>query len=111
MFLGGCCSGGGSLHAFGDSTNFLVTCSCFPPARRGKCCPFFFILGFLCLVRCLLPFFAVFLFLGSLFEKIFGSELLCLGVGVGLVVFGGFLPMFLLYVLAGCSRNCLEKFS
>ena len=28
--------------------------------------------------------------------KIFGSELLFLGVGVGFVFFGGFLPMFLL---------------
>ena len=32
-------------------------------------------------------FFAVLLFLGSLFEKIFGSELLFLGVVVGLVFF------------------------
>ena len=32
-------------------------------------------------------FFSVFLFLGSLFEKIFGSELLFLGVGVGRVCF------------------------
>ena len=71
----------------------------------------FFILCFLCLVRRLLPFFAVLLFLGSLFEKIFGSELLFLGVGVGLVFFGWFLPMFLLHFLAVRSRECLEKFS
>ena len=44
-----------------------------------------------------MPFFAVLLFLGSFFEKSFGSELLFLGVGGGLVFFGGFLPMFLFY--------------
>ena len=43
-----------------------------------------------------LSFFAVLLFLGSLFGKIFGSELLFSGFVVGLVFFGGFLPMFLL---------------
>ena len=59
----------------------------------------FFILCFLCLVRCLLSFFAVFLFLGSLFEKIFGSELLFLGVVVGLVFFDSVLPRFLFYNL------------
>ena len=52
---------------------------------------------FLCLVWRLLPFFAVLLFLGSLFEKFFGSELLFLGLGVGFLFFGGFLPMFLLH--------------
>ena len=51
----------------------------FPPFRRG------------CLVRCLLPFFVILLFLGSLFGKIFGSKLLFLGGCVGLVCFGGFL--------------------
>ena len=71
----------------------------------------FFILCFLCLVGRLLPFFCLLLFLGSMSEKFFGSELLFLGVGVGLVFFDGFLPMFLLYVLAGRSRKCLEKFS
>ena len=35
-------------------------------------------------------FFAVLLFLGSLFEKLIGSELLFLGVGVGLGFFCGF---------------------
>ena len=39
--------------------------------------------------------FAVLLFLGSLFEKIFGSELLFLGIGVGCVYSGAVLPMFL----------------
>ena len=54
-------------------------------------------------------FFTVPLFLGSLFEKIFGSELLFLGVGVGLACFGAVLPMFLLYYLLFRPRNCLEK--
>ena len=64
---------------------------------------------FLCPVRCLLSFFAVPLFLGSLFEKIFGSELLFLGVGVCLACFGAVLPMFLLDYLLFRSRNCREK--
>ena len=72
--------------------------------------PVFLFLFFLCLVRCLLPFFVVPLFLGSFFGKIFGSELLFLGGCVGLVFFGGFLLLFLLYFLAFCSRTCLEKF-
>ena len=42
-------------------------------------------------------FFSVLLFLGSLFEEIFGSELLFLGIGVGRVYSGAVLPMFLLY--------------
>ena len=41
-----------------------------------------------------LPFFSS---KGRFLEKFFGSELLFLGVGVGLVFFGGFLPMFLIY--------------
>ena len=55
-------------------------------------------------------FFVVPLFLGSLFGKIFGSELLFLGGCVGLVFFGVFLLLFLFYFLAFRSRNCLEKF-
>ena len=70
----------------------------------------FFILRFLCLVRCLLSFFfTVLLFLGPVFEKIFGSELLFSGVGVGCVFFGAVLPMFLLYFLVFRSRQCLKK--
>ena len=53
-------------------------------------------------------FFAVVLFLGSLFEKIFGSELLFFGLGVGRVFFGTVLLKFLLYVLSVRSRKCLE---
>ena len=54
-------------------------------------------------------FFAVLLFLGSLFEKIFGSELLFLGVVVGLVFFDSVLPRFLFYNLVFRSRKCLGK--
>ena len=43
--------------------------------------------------------FTVLLVLGSVFEKIFGSELLFLGVVVGLVSFDSVLPMFLFYNL------------
>ena len=84
--------------------------SVFPLFEGGNAVRFFIL--FFCVwsgVFCL--FFAVLLFLGSLFEKIFGSELLFLGGGAGLVFFGGFLPMFLLYFLAVRSRKCLEKFS
>ena len=81
----------------------------FPPSRRGKCCLLFSLCVFCVWFGAFLPFFSVFLFLGSLFEKFSGSEFLFWGVGVGLVFFGGFLPMFLLYVLAVRSRNCLGK--
>ena len=47
---------------------------------------------------------------GLLFEKIFGSELLFFGVGVGRVCFFcAVLPMFLLYYFVFRSRKCLEK--
>ena len=69
----------------------------------------FFILCFLCLVRRLLSFFTVLLFLGSLFGKILGSELLFLSVVVGLVFFDSVLPRFLFYFLVFRSRKCLGK--
>ena len=81
----------------------------FPPSRRGKCCPFFYFCVFCVWSGVFCRFFTVLLFLGSLFEKIFGSELLFLGVGVGRVFFGAVLPMFLLYCLVFRSRKCLEK--
>ena len=56
-----------------------------------------------------MSFFAVLLFSGSLSEKIFGSELLFLGGLVGLVFFGGVLPMFLLHFLAVRFRKCLKN--
>ena len=70
---------------------------------------FFFTLCFLCLVRCLLSFFTVLLFLGSLFGKFFGSELLFLSVVVGLVFFDSVLPRLLFYYLVFRSRKCLGK--
>ena len=54
-------------------------------------------------------FFAVLLFLGSLFETFFGSELLFLGGGAGLVFFGGFLPMFLFYFSGGSLPKLFRK--
>ena len=81
----------------------------FPPSRRGKCCPIFSFCVFCVWFGVFCRLFSVLLFLGSLFEKIFGSELLFLGVGVGRVSFGAVLPMFLLYFLVFRSRNCLEK--
>ena len=50
-------------------------------------------------------FFAVLLFLGSLFENIFGSELLFLGVVVGLVFFWWVFA----FVFALCFRGSLPK--
>ena len=71
-----------------------------------------FFLCFSCLVRCLLSLFAVLLFLGLFFRKIFGSELLFLGGVVGLVFFGGFLPMFLFFFWSfapeGVWKNSLD---
>ena len=53
-------------------------------------------------------FFAALLFLGSLFEKIsgviVGSKLLFLGVGFGLVFFGGFLPLFLFFFVGSLPK-------
>ena len=107
LFLGcgGCfrpllLGGSGALCVLADTLS--------APSRRGKCCPFFSF----CVFRVWLGVFVVFsvlLFLGSLFENFFGSELLFSGVGVGRVFFGGFLPMFLLYFLAVRSRKCLEN--
>ena len=54
-------------------------------------------------------FFAVLLFLGSLFGKFFGSELLFLSAVVGLVFFDSVLPRFLFYYLVFRSRKCLGK--
>ena len=61
-------------------------CLNFPPWRRGKCCPFFSFCVFLCLVRCLLPLFAVRLVLGSLFEKFSGANF-CFWVAVWVLCF------------------------
>ena len=90
--------------------NCTVTLVLLAPLSKGKMLSVFFILCFFVSGPVSLSFFAVLVFLGSLFGKIFGSELLFLGGCAGLVFFGGFLLMFLLYLLAVRSRNCLEKF-
>ena len=87
----------------------VLVCWQFFPFSKGEMLSVFFILCFLCLVRCLLSFFSVLLFLGSLFGKIFGSELLFLGVGVGLVCFGAVLPMFLLYFCFFAPETVLKN--
>ena len=46
---------------------------------------------------------------GSLFEKIFGSELLFFGVVCWSCFFDSVLPMFLFYFLVFRSRKCLGK--
>ena len=51
----------------------------FSPFSKGEMLSVFFILCFSCLVRCLLSFFAVLLFLGSLFEKIFRERTFVFG--------------------------------
>ena len=76
----------------------------------GKCCPFFSFCVFGVWSGVFCRFLQFFSSKGRFFGNIFGSELLFLGGCVGLVFFGGFLLMFLLYFLAFRSRNCLEKF-
>ena len=90
---------------------YCHTCVARSPLVGGNAVRFFHFVFFCVWFGVSCRFFAVLLFLGSLSEKTFGSELLFLVVGVVLVFFGGFLPMFSLYVLAVCSRTCLEKFS
>ena len=81
----------------------------FPLLEGGNAVRFFHFVFFVSGPVSFVVFFTVLLFLGSLFEKIFGSELLFLGVGVGRVFFGAVLPMYLLYCLVFRSRKCLEK--
>ena len=70
----------------------------------------FFTLRFLCLVRRLASFF---FFRSSLLRvavlKIFGSELLFLGVGVGRVFFGAVLPLVFALLVGFSPRKCLRK--
>ena len=101
--------GGGFRTGNRTVTQCWVLVSFFPPARRGKCCPFFYFSVFCVWSGVFCRFFTVLLFLGSLFENIFGSELLFLDVGVGRVFFGPVLPMLLLYYSFFRSRNCLDK--
>ena len=58
------------------------------PFSKGEMLSVFFIVVFFCVwFGVFRRFFTVLLFLGSLFEKVFGSEFLFLGVVVGLVFF------------------------
>ena len=81
----------------------------FSPFSKGEMLSVFVIWFFSGLAGRLLSFFSVLLILGSFCEKIFGSELLFSGFGVGRVFFGAVLPMFLLNYLVFRSRKCLEK--
>ena len=51
----------------------------------------------------------ILLFLGPRFEKIFGSELLVLGVSALSVLSGAVLPRFC-FIAWFCSASCLKKF-
>ena len=81
----------------------------FPLFEGGNAVRFFSFCVFCVWLGVFCRFFTVLLFLGSLFEKIFGSELLFCGVCVGLVFFDIVLPFFLLYYLFFRFRNCLGK--
>ena len=69
---------------------------------------FFFILCFLCLVGRLLPFFCRSSLLGVAVENIFGSELLFLGVGVGLVFFSVVFCTFWRFAPETVWKNSLD---
>ena len=89
--------------------NRTVSAFLFPPSRRGMCCAFFSFCFFVSGSVSFVVFVTILLFRGSLFGKIFGSELLFCGVGVCLV----FLVLFCLcfcFIFCSCrSRNCLGK--
>ena len=92
-------------------THCRVFVAVFPLLEGGNAVRFFIFCFFSVWFSVSCRFFAVLLFLGSLFGKFFGSELLFLVVGVGRVFLGGVLLRFLIYVLAVRSRKRLEKFS
>ena len=71
----------------------------FSPLLKGEMLSVFFFFVFCVWFGVLCLFFSVLLFSGSLFENIFGSELLFLGVMVGLVFFDSVLPRLLFYYL------------
>ena len=79
------------------------------PFLKGGNAVRFFHSVFWGLVRCLLSSFCRSSLLRVVVRKIFGSELLFLGVGVCCVCFGAVLPMFLLLFWFFSSRNCLKK--
>ena len=88
--------------------NSTVTASV-SPFSKGEVLSVFFILGFRCLVWRLLPFFAVPLFLGSFFEKIFGSELLFLGGGGWSCVFWWVFAYVFALLFSGSLPKVSEK--
>ena len=79
--------------AFGRQL-YCHTCAARSPLVGGNAVRFFF-LCFLCLVRCLLPFFAVLLFLGSLSEKFSGANF-CFWLSV----------LFLCFLVGFCLCFC-----
>ena len=78
-----------------------------PPFGRGKCTLSVFVFSGRFGVLC---FFAVFLFLGSLFGRNFGNELVFSGVGAGLVFFDGVLPRFLVTFWHFAPETVRENF-
>ena len=78
-----------------------------PVLERGNAVRFFRFVFFWVWFGVFCRFFCRSSLLRVVVRKIFGSELLFLGVGVGLVCFGAVLPMFLLYFCFRRSRNCL----
>ena len=105
------------LHKF-SGANFFLWCRCwsvgsFSPFSKGEMLSGFFILCFLCRVRCLLSFFAVLLFLGDLgplFEKFSGANF-CFRVSVlvacFLVLFCQCFCLFCGFLLPTMSRKIL----
>ena len=61
-------------HGNRTVTRCRLLMSVFSPFAKGEMLSVFFILCFLCLVRCLLPFFAVLLFSGSSLKKFSGAN-------------------------------------
>ena len=91
--------------------NRTVTQALFPPSRRGKCCAFLQFCFFRVWLGVFCRFFSVLLVSGSLFEKIFGSELLFLGFGVGRVYFGAVFLYFCFIIWFVVPESVSRKFS
>ena len=81
----------------------------FPLLEGGNAVRFFHFVFFFVWFGVFFRFLPFFSSQGRFLKKIFGSELLFLGGLVGLVFFGGVLPMFLLHFLAVRFRKCLKK--
>ena len=89
----------------------LVPCVCFFPLLEGGNAARFFHFVFLVSGPVSFAVFCRSSRLRVVFEKNFGSELLFSGLGVGLVFFGGFLPMFLLHFWRFAPESVRRKFS